>query len=154
MVMRNEAAAVRHCRKAALEALPGLLQARGPAFYAQGTFATKADASAWLANTETDLGRGTWVDPQRGQETFQQYAGTWMNRTDLADSTRGKYEGLLRLHILPTFGKVELRRLAGAATWSAVILRARQAVPGRPTAKRLSLPPRHREHGRSGQPNV
>ena len=39
-----------------------------------------------------------------------------MKRTDLADSTRGKYEGLLRLHILPTFGKVELRRLAGAAT--------------------------------------
>ena len=65
--------------------------------YAQGTFATKADASAWLANTETDLGRGTWVDPHRGQETFKQYAGTWMKRTDLADSTRGKYEGLLRL---------------------------------------------------------
>ncbi len=39
-----------------------------------------------------------------------------MKRTDLADSTRGKYEGLLRSHILPTFGKVELRRLAGAAS--------------------------------------
>ena len=88
----------------------------GRRVYAQGTFATKADASAWLANTETDLGRGSWVDPQRGQETFQQYAGTWMKRTDLADSTRGKYEGLLRLHILPTFGKVELCRLAGAAS--------------------------------------
>ena len=81
--------------------------------YAQGTFATKADASAWLAHTETDLGRGTWVDPHRGQETFEQYAGTWTKRTDLADSTRGKYEGLLRLHVLPTFGKVELRGLAG-----------------------------------------
>jgi hypothetical protein len=39
-----------------------------------------------------------------------------MKRTDLADSTRGKYEGLVRLHILATFGKVELRRLAGAAS--------------------------------------
>jgi hypothetical protein len=40
------------------------------------------------ANTETDLGRGGWVDPQRGQETFDQYAGTWMKRTDLADETQ------------------------------------------------------------------
>ena len=111
--MRDEAPPVRDYRKAALQALPGLLQARGPTcLYAQGTFATKADASAWLAHTETDLGRGTWVDPHRGQETFQQYAGTWTKRTDLADSTRGKYEGLLRLHVLPTFGKVELRGLA------------------------------------------
>jgi hypothetical protein len=39
-----------------------------------------------------------------------------MKRTDLADSTRGKYDGLFRLHILLTFGKVELRRLAGAAS--------------------------------------
>jgi hypothetical protein len=65
------------------------LQARRPA-YLPGTFAAKADASAWLANTETDLGRVTWVDPHRGQESFQQYAGTWMERTDLADRTRGK----------------------------------------------------------------
>ena len=32
----------------------------GRRVYAQGTFATKADASAWNANTATDLGRGTW----------------------------------------------------------------------------------------------
>ena len=55
--------------------------------YAQRTFATKADASLWLANTETDLGRGTWVDPRRGQEPFHQHAGTWMIRSDLAGST-------------------------------------------------------------------
>ena len=30
----------------------------GRRIYAQGTFATKADASAWLANTETELRRG------------------------------------------------------------------------------------------------
>ncbi len=52
----------------------------GRAVYAQRTFATEADASGWPANTETDLGRGTWVDPRRGQEPFHQYAGTWMIR--------------------------------------------------------------------------
>jgi hypothetical protein len=93
----------------------------GRRIYAHGTFDTKADASGWPANTETDLGRGTWVDPRRGQEPFHHYAGTWMIRSDLAGSTRGEYDGLLRLHVLPTFGQVKLGRLAGAAgmvrTW-------------------------------------
>jgi hypothetical protein len=46
----------------------------GRRIYAQGTFATKTDASGWPAHTETDLGRGTWVDPRRGQEPSHQYA--------------------------------------------------------------------------------
>ena len=59
----------------------------GRAVYAQRTFATKADASGWPAHTETDLGRGTWVDPAEAREPFHQYAGTWMIRSDLAGST-------------------------------------------------------------------
>ena len=106
----------------------------GRRVYAQGTFRHQADASAWLANTETDLGRGTWADPHRGQETFQQYAGTWMKRTDLADSTRGKYEGCS--------GRTPCRVRQGRAAPAGrsgqhgprVVLRARPAVPGRPTA--------------------
>jgi hypothetical protein len=40
----------------------------GRRVHAQETFATKVEASAWLANTETDLRRGIRVE--RGQETF------------------------------------------------------------------------------------
>jgi hypothetical protein len=64
------------------------------------TFATKADASAWLANTETNRGRGTRVEPHRGQETFQQYAGTWMIHNDRAGST----------HVAICLGRTERRR--------------------------------------------
>jgi hypothetical protein len=64
-----------------------------------------------------------------------------MKSTDLADSTRGKYEGLLRLHILPTFGKVERRRLAGAAsmvpTWYYEVDRpGAVSFTGRPVIRR------------------
>ena len=36
-------------------------------------------------------------------------------RTDLAPTTRGKYDGLLRLHILPRFDRVELGHLSATA---------------------------------------
>jgi hypothetical protein len=62
----------------------------GRRVYVQGTFATKAEAGAWLANTETDLRRATWADAHRGPETLRQYAGTWMKRTDVAKVHRGR----------------------------------------------------------------
>ena len=88
----------------------------GRRVYAQGTFRHQGRRQRLAGQHRDRPWTGHLGDPHRGQETFQQYAGTWMKRTDLADSTRGKYEGLLRSHILPTFGKVELRRLAGAAS--------------------------------------
>jgi hypothetical protein len=74
------------------------------------TLATKADANAWLANQQADTGRGVWVDPNFGKELSSHYARKWLEtRSDLEETTRAKYEGLLRLHILPAFG---YRRIA------------------------------------------
>ena len=70
------------------------------------TFATKADANAWLAAQQTDTGRGTWVDPSLGEELFGDYARKWLDsRSDLGEPTRAKFQGLLGLHILPAFGR-------------------------------------------------
>ncbi len=78
----------------------------------KNTFKTKADAVAWLAATQTDLNRGTWIDPTAGQETLSEYANRWLaGRTDLRPTTRTKYENLLRLHVLPDLGKRRLSRL-------------------------------------------
>ena len=67
-----------------------------------------------------------------------------MNRSDLADSTRGKYEGLLRLHLLPPFGQVELRRLAGGAsmvrTWYYGLTGGTRTAPPQTTATAASGP--------------
>ena len=76
------------------------------------TFATKADASAWLAREQADRSRGTWVDPRAGKETVESYATRWLaGRSDLRPTTRAKYEGLLCRHILPTLGRFELAQL-------------------------------------------
>ena len=53
-----------------------------------------------------------------------------MKRADMAESTRGNYEGLLQLHLRPTFGKVKLRRLEGA--WSRRVVHANY-VTARPS---------------------
>jgi integrase len=95
------------------------------------TFATKADASAWLANTQTDLLRGAWVDPAAGKVTLAEYANSWLaNRSDLRPTTRAKYEGLLRRHILPSLGETELAKLkpADVRAWYHGLARDHQAT--------------------------
>jgi hypothetical protein len=72
------------------------------------TFPTKADASAWLAATETAIGRGDWLDPDAGRVPVGDYIAKWIaERPGLAPRTVGKYEDLLRLHIRPVLGSVD-----------------------------------------------
>jgi hypothetical protein len=44
------------------------------------TFATKGDASRYLATVEADLGRGQYLDPAAGKMTFSQWADQWLAR--------------------------------------------------------------------------
>ncbi len=66
--MRDEAPHVRDCRKdiPSRRRYRAYYKHEGRRIYAQGTFATKADASSWLAVTETDLGRGELGRPSAG----------------------------------------------------------------------------------------
>lgn len=85
-------------------------------------FVTKAEATRWLSTVETDLARGRWVDPDAGRVRLSDYAHEWLNdHPGLRQRTRENYEGLLRLHILPALGEVELGRLApsGVRQWHA-----------------------------------
>jgi len=50
---------------------------------ADTTFATKADARAWLATMETDLLSGRHVDPSSGRERFGVFAERWLEARDL-----------------------------------------------------------------------
>ena len=71
------------------------------------TFGTRREAEAWLAATRADIERGQWVDPVAGEVTLTKYAAQWMRaRPDLRPRTAELYEGLLRLHILPTLGEI------------------------------------------------
>jgi integrase len=77
-----------------------------------GTFATKADADLAVQRAETGIASGRWVNPSGGKALLADYAGAWLNQqAGLAPRTREIYASLLRVHILPTLGKVPLNRL-------------------------------------------
>lgn len=87
---------------------------------APGTFPTKADAVAWLTNVEADMLRGEWRDPDAGRVPLAEFAERWVKeRPGLAPRTVVLYEGLLRNHIVPTLGGVDLADITPAKvrTW-------------------------------------
>ena len=86
------------------------------------TFSSAADANAFLSKVETEQREGQWVNPSAGQLKFSDYSRQWLEqKAKLSPRTRELYEGLLRLHIDPTFGQIELRKITPAAirSWNA-----------------------------------
>ena len=80
------------------------------------TFRTKSLADSWLAATRTDLERGNWIDPSAGKVHLTAYAQGWLAaRPELRPRTKENYRSLLKLHILPTLGQVELGDLSPAS---------------------------------------
>ncbi len=68
-------------------------------------FLKKADAQRWLDGQTAAIVTGTHVAPQAGKTLFKVVAGEWLAlQSRLKPSTRARYEGLLRLHVLPAFG--------------------------------------------------
>ncbi len=112
----------------------GRVQARyrdGKGYRHSEMFRTKADANRWLSEMETELARGTWVDPKAGEVLFRLYAERWVAERPLAIRTRELYEDLLRLHIVKTFGPLSLIRITPESVrrWHSAMLRT-----GRPPA--------------------
>jgi hypothetical protein len=78
---------------------------------AEHTFATKTTASKWLSALETDMARGSWHDPKRGEALFADVAEQWYaTKLHLRPSTLHLYRTLLDRHILPTFARFPLAR--------------------------------------------
>src|SRR4051812_22289846 len=89
------------------------------------TFTNKRDADAFLASTRADVERGTWLDPEAGKIKLSDYADRWLaERPDLRPRTKEQYEILLRRHIAPTLGDVELSKLSPSRirSWHAALL--------------------------------
>lgn len=79
----------------------------GRTFTAPRTFATSAEANAWLATESADRTRGVWRDPEADRITLAAYAKDWLgSRPDLAPRTRDNYERHLRRWILPRIGQI------------------------------------------------
>ena len=85
---------------------------------AETTYATKAEARAWLATMETDILGGRHVNPLSGQERFGAYAARWLEARDLRPRTRDTYASQLA-HSMSEFENMELRQItpSNVRTW-------------------------------------
>jgi integrase len=76
------------------------------------SFRTRRDADRFLVTVQTDMLRGSWVDPQAGAMTLTEYALAWVAaRPGLRPRTRETYEAQLRRHVLNELGDVRLNAL-------------------------------------------
>ena len=102
----------------------------GQRYTAPETFETKSDAQEWLNLTRADIDRDVWHDPDAGAVNFEKYALRWKEERGLAPTTLDRYDGLLRLHILPTFGGKDLDEITppSVRTWRAERLKATGAT--------------------------
>jgi integrase len=87
----------------------------GKTYNAPATFERKTDASKWLSARETEITRGEWINPDAGEIEFGAYADQWMKDRVLKTRTRELYDGLLRNHLLPTFGAEQIARITLAS---------------------------------------
>ncbi|MDF3280441.1 tyrosine-type recombinase/integrase [Gordonia sp. N1V] len=68
-------------------------------------FASKAAATAYLHQVETDKAAGTYVDPSRGRVTVTEWATLWLDgKANIATSTKSRYQSIIDTWITPTFG--------------------------------------------------
>ncbi|MGH9039966.1 MAG: hypothetical protein ACRDZ3_07030, partial [Acidimicrobiia bacterium] len=68
------------------------------------TLPTKGEATRWAKEMETDVRRGEWVDPRLARTTFTQWAAEYLTTiVHLRAVTRGDYERIVRVHLLPAF---------------------------------------------------
>lgn len=101
---------------------------------AEQTFLRKSDASRWLTLKEAEIKRGDWLAPELSAVLFRNYAADWLRDRVLKVRTQELYDGLLRNHLLPTFGAVSLGDIDEAAVrkW-----RKDRLVAGRAAGRRF-----------------
>jgi len=77
------------------------------------SFRTKKQADRFAMTVEADKLRGGWIDPAAGRERLNAYASRWLDTRPkpLRARTRDLYVGLLRLHISPILGSMDLNRI-------------------------------------------
>jgi Phage integrase, N-terminal SAM-like domain len=87
-------------------------------------FERKVDAERWLDAMRAQLVRGDYINPKAGKVAFGVFAADWLAAQTFDESTREAVQSRLRVHILPTFEKMELRavRASTVQAW----LRGRQ----------------------------
>jgi integrase len=75
-------------------------------------FATKVPADRFWAKMETDRDRGEYFDPKKGKGLVVEVGTRWLKSVKVDPSSKIKYEQILRLHVLPEFGKRTVKSMS------------------------------------------
>ncbi len=79
------------------------------------TFNTRDQARDFKHDLLARLARGTWIDPRLAKQPFAEWAAEWWDAwsgdPDLSPRTLQAAEARLRLHLVPFFGKRQLRAI-------------------------------------------
>jgi integrase len=75
------------------------------------TFRTKREAGAYLAEVETTLNRGRYVDPHAGRIRFADYARRWLAARNDEITTAARDASIMRNHVVPRWGSTPLAKI-------------------------------------------
>jgi integrase len=83
------------------------------------TFVLKKDATAFLTEMESTKSRGSYVSPHSGRILFADHAEQWMASWNTAITTAARDRSMMRNHVLPRWGGVQLGKVDHLAlqTW-------------------------------------
>lgn len=77
------------------------------------SFTRKVDAERFAVTVEADKLRGEWADPRLSKTNLTDWSSRWLQtKTHLKPKTLVGYESNLRAHVLPRFGRYELRQVS------------------------------------------
>jgi len=79
------------------------------------TFRIKRDASAFLAEVDSALNRGTYVAPHAGRLRLGDYAQRWLAGRNDERATAVRDESIMRNHVLPRWGSMPLSKIEHSA---------------------------------------
>jgi len=74
------------------------------------TFAKKVDAQRWLADEQSKMNRGEWIDPRAGRVTLRGFYEEWSPRQLWVDSTRENADHAVKVCTFKDVPLAQLRR--------------------------------------------
>jgi integrase len=98
-----------------------------------GTFASKPAARRAAEAAEDAVRLGTWVDPRKGDLTFDEYVDDrWLPLMTVMTevSTLAGYRSYLRAHFRPAFDGLKMRQITQALVQGWVVANVRKGKPG------------------------
>lgn len=93
------------------------------------TFRTKKEASAFLAEIEAALNRGTYIAPDAGRVKFGVYAERWLSARSVEPTTLEAWSSRLRARLLPYWGSWQLGKIDHLAVQEWVTALAKELAP-------------------------